>query len=148
MVIIDNKFRSKKIKISICAFLVAVIPAIFVETEAQTINYAIAQFDNQNGIKFLIIQGYKKAECKKLISTFYASLRVDCPRCTKDYETCTTNIGAYQNVWENKKYLMPYFSSGGMRIILSGIQRSEIEHWCNDLVNKYRSNGRVAVCIK
>jgi len=114
---------------------------------SQEMNFAVSQYDNQEGKKFLVINGFKKAECQKLISTFFSGLKIDCPQCTKDFGSCTKNINEYATIWENKKYIIPYFSSGNLRIIPSGFARIEIVSWCNELVKRYEMQGRKAICI-
>jgi hypothetical protein len=110
--------------------------------------YAISQYDLAGNGKLMVINGFKAAECQKLIDTFYSGLKVDCPRCTKDYGGCQSDISPFQAVWANQNYPFPYVSSGNMRYIRTGISRQEIIQWCEATVQNYQKVGRAAQCIK
>ena len=110
--------------------------------------FAISQYDTGGNGKLLVINGFKAAECKKLIETFYSGLKVDCPSCTKDYGGCQSDIGEFRLVWENQKYPTPYLSSGNLRYIRTGISRAEVIQWCDATVVKYQNFGKAAQCIK
>lgn len=109
--------------------------------------YAISQFDNGNGRKVLVIQGFKSADCKKLIDTFAAGLKIDCPQCTRDYGGCSEKIDEYQSVWLNNPYAIPYLSSGNMRIINLGISRNEANTMCKTLEKNFKNAGKEAFCV-
>ena len=110
--------------------------------------FAISQYDLNGAGKLLVINGFKAAECQKLIETFYSGLKVDCPECTKDYGACTSDIDPFKNVWENQKYPLPYVTSGNLRYIRTGIPRAEVLQWCATTVANLQKFGRAAQCIK
>jgi hypothetical protein len=110
--------------------------------------FAIAQFDNGNNAKLLVVIGFRAAECRKLIDTFSAGLKLDCPTCRIDYGSCTTDLGNYKTVWQNQKYVAPYVSHGTHRYIYFGVSRTEAEVICADSAAKLRSIGRDANCVK
>ncbi len=114
----------------------------------QAQKFAVMQFDSGNDSKIMVINGFKAAECEKLISTVFSGLKMDCPQCTKDYAGCSTELGVYQPVWENKKFLFPYVTSGNLRFIKTGEGRKELEIVCDVLAQKLVSNGATGVCIK
>ncbi len=110
--------------------------------------YAIAQYDAGSGAKLVIVLGFKAAECQKLIDTFTAGLKLDCPACRKDYGSCTTDLGHYRTVWNNEKYIAPYVSHGTQRYIYIGMARRGAEAACSVSAEKLRSQGREASCVK
>lgn len=109
--------------------------------------YAMSQFDTGIGTKLIVIQGFKSAECKKLIDTFEASIKLDCPSCTRDFAGCSEKLEEYQAVWRNEHFIFPYVSSGNMRMILLGVGRSYANDWCKRNEFKFLSIGKDARCI-
>jgi len=110
--------------------------------------FAISQYDLNGNGKLLVINGFKAAECQKLIDTFYSGLKVDCPQCTKDYGGCQSDAGSFQSVWDNQRYPIPYVTSGNLRYIRTGVSRAEVLQWCDSTVANYKKFGRAAQCIK
>lgn len=115
---------------------------------AQEQKFAIAQFDNGNSSKILVVIGFRAAECQKLIEIFGAGLKLDCPACRKDYGSCTTDLGNYRTVWQNQKYVAPYVSYGTSRYIYTGMARHDAEVTCEATAARLRSMGREANCVK
>jgi len=128
--------------------MVTVILSFVEQSYGASQKFAISQYDNGVNGKLLVINGFKAAECKKLIETFYSGLKIDCPSCTKDYGGCQSDIGEFRNIWENQKYPVPYVSSGNLRFIRTGVSRDEIIQWCEATVINYQKFGKSAQCIK
>ena len=114
---------------------------------AQVQKFAIMQFDAGSEIKLLVINGFKSAECEKLISTFTSGLKMDCPQCKRDYANCTNDIGNFRVIWEKEKYSAPYVAAGNLRYLRTGEARKYLEQWCISVAEKFKSNGVDAVCI-
>jgi len=114
---------------------------------AQIQKFAVMQFDAGNDIKLVVINGFKVAECEKLISTFYSGLKMDCPQCKKDYGSCTNELDQFRPVWAKEKYTAPYVASGNLRYIKMGESRRDLEQWCQSTANRYKANGIDASCI-
>ena len=132
------------------ARILAVMLSVLVGSAAfaqTTDRFVIAQYDLGLGLKFIHIQGFRSAECTRLISTFEAGLRVDCPNCVRDYAACTSDLGEYTAVWDNQRFVLPYVSSGGLRDIFMGASRQILEDMCDDLASHHRLLGRDAICI-
>lgn len=130
-----------------CALITSIGIAAPVTLAAADQQFAIAQFDNGRGIKIVVLMGFKAAECKKLIDTFEAGLKLDCPTCRRDYGGCTTDLGGYRPVWLNQRYPAPYFSAGNHRYIYLGMTRTEANVICQDTVTRFRANGKEARCV-
>lgn len=126
------------------ALMGMVLPLTLTAADQQ---FAIAQFDSGRGLKIVVVLGFKAAECQKLISTFEASLKLDCPACKRDYGACTTNLDAYRPVWFNQQFFAPYLSSGNHRYIYSGVPRSEANLICQETAARFRAIGKEAQCV-
>ena len=131
--------------------ILAVILSVLVGSSAfaqATERFVVAQYDNGLGLKIIYIQGFRTAECVKLISTLEAALWVDCPNCVRDYASCTSDLGEYTAVWDNQRFVFPYLSTGGVRNIFMGTSRQIIENICDDLASRHWAIGRSATCIR
>jgi hypothetical protein len=134
---------------SLLLVLIAAAPGVHLSKAiAAEQKFAIAQFDNGNNAKILVVIGFRAAECQKLIETFSAGLKLDCPACRKDYGSCTTDLGNYRTVWQNQKYVAPYVSYGTHRYIYTGISRRDAEVICEATATKLRSMAREANCVR
>lgn len=110
--------------------------------------YALHQFTGDDGLKVIVINGFKSAECEKLIDTFYSNLRVSCPNCRKDYGSCTTDLGKYESVWKNERYSSPYVSVGNLRFIPVGLSSPKALSWCGGIVDSYTRARQKAACVR
>lgn len=130
-------------------FVVALSVVPFTPTGALAAQerFAIAQFDNGRGLKMVVVIGYRAADCRKLLSTFEASLKLDCPQCSRDYDACTADLGVYKPTWLNQSFPAPYLSAGTHRYIYSGISRSAAEAACRDSAARLTAVGREARCV-
>lgn len=110
--------------------------------------YAVHQFTQPDGVKIVVINGFKSAECEKLIATFYLNLSKSCPTCAKEYGSCTADVGTYAAVWKNERYSSPYVSSGNLRFVPVGVSASKALAWCDAAVDSYKRGGLPASCVK
>ncbi|MEK6805187.1 MAG: hypothetical protein AABY95_00880 [Pseudomonadota bacterium] len=136
-------------KIRLLAMWSAIFAVIFCgPSRAADYKYAIAQFDSGSGAKMVVIMGYKAADCRKLIETYHSNMKLDCPTCRIDFQSCTNDISDYKAVWSNQKYFAPYYSMGTHRYIFSGMSRAEAEARCEAAALQARTAGTTAICIK
>lgn len=126
----------------------AIFAALHSKASADATKFAVSLFDNQLGAKIMVFQGYTTADCKTLIDLFFSALLADCPQCKKVDETCVTSSDMFKDVWDNKKYVLPYFSAGNIRIIMVGLPRAELRDWCHEMAKDYKGPDRTPVCIE
>lgn len=139
-----QSIRRRSVTLITMLLVIVILPRIAV---AQT-NFAIAHVDNGNGQKFIYIHRIAATACRKVIDTFFSSMRVDCPYCTLDATNCVAKLDLRLNpVWANQPSFAPYFSSDNMRIIFTGRGRDELMRQCQALVETYRRASGKAQCI-
>jgi len=131
-------------KIAVAFFLSLFSCSAFAQSATR---FVVSQYDNGAGLKIQYIFGFRSAECNRLISTIEASLRVDCPNCTRDYAGCIDDLGDLEAVWRNESYIFPYLTTGNVRNILSGYQRTQLIGLCEGLAESHRAIGRQALCV-
>ena len=115
---------------------------------AGNLEFATMQYDNGNGAKLTVISGFESAQCNKIIQNFDSGMKVDCPSCKLESSGCSNEILSYNEVWNKKKFIVPYVVFGNQRYIMAGTSRVELEQWCTNTALRFKSFGKDAQCLK
>ena len=124
----------KRFMMCLCLLMMA---TNVVNASAQSQKFATIQYDSGNGSKLTVLSGFKSAECNKLIQTIDSGIRVDCPHCRIDFSGCSRDAGQYQDMWEKKKFIVPYVIFNNQRYFRAGIPRQGLEDWCVNTEHRF-----------
>lgn len=110
--------------------------------------FATMQYDTGKGIKLTVISGFESAQCNKIIQNFDSGMKVDCPSCKLESSGCSRELSNFSEVWNKKKFIVPYVVFGNQRYIMAGKSRGELEQWCTSTELRFKSFGKDAQCMK